>query len=235
VPADLAAELRGCSEIAVVARQPLHGRADLLPVELPWWFAGDVPSAAPVAGARRALEVADARPPDPSLARLVSGPRSIPFDATLTGADATPKRVLAELADATYAELHVHGLATANNADAAYLALSPDAEGAFALRADAVRATRLRRAPLVVLAACRASTTAPYLRQRWSLPDAFLAAGASGVIAVDVPLSDASARRVFDELHRRVDAGEPVARAVAAIRASAGADVAWARRLMVFR
>jgi hypothetical protein len=67
------------------------------------------------------------------------------------------------------------------------------------------------------------------------LPDAFIAAGASAVIAVDVAIPDATARRVFDDIHRRVDAGEPVAAAVAAVRAKAGPDIAWAKRLMVFR
>jgi hypothetical protein len=40
---------------------------------------------------------------------------------------------------------------------------------------------------------------------------------------------------VFDDLHRRIDRGEPVETAVAAIRAGASAETAWAMRLMVFR
>ena len=234
VPPELVQALAGCGEIAVVARPPLHGRADLLPPHLPWWFAGDT-GRDPAPRAKRAVEVVDARPPDPALPRLPAPPATRQFEVSLAGDAATPRRVLAALADASYAELHVHGVASAYDDDAAYLALSPDADGSFALRADAVRATQLRNAPLIVLGACRAAEVAPYLRQRWSLPDAFLAAGARAIVAADVPIPDASARRIFDELHRRIDAGEPVATAVAAIRASAPDDAAWARRLMVFR
>jgi cellulose synthase operon protein C len=261
VPPDVAQALAPCQAIAVLARPPLHGRSDLLPAALPWAFAGDTATRAPGAGPPHRVDISDARPPDPSLPRLAPAAASAPFDrrsqiagggdpdgsaggaggrprgidTSLTGADATPSRVLAALADATYAELHVHGVAAAANDDATYLALSPDRDGSFALRADAVRAAHLTRGPLIVLAACRASTVAPYLHQRWSLPDAFVAAGASAVVAADLAIPDASARRVFDDLHRRIAAGAPVEAAVAAIRASATGDTAWATHLMVFR
>ncbi|HEY5924091.1 MAG TPA: CHAT domain-containing protein, partial [Kofleriaceae bacterium] len=208
-------------------------RADLLPPELPWVFAGDTAAAPRPAGPPQAIEVVDARPPDPNLPPLPPAATTAKFDVSISAQAATPKRVLAALAGATYAELHVHGIATSSSGDTAYLALSPDPDGGFALRADTVRATKLTRAPLVVLAACRAAAVAPYLRTRWSLPDAFIAAGASAVIAVDVAIPDASARGVFDDIHRRIDAGESVAAAVAAVRAKT--DAAWAKRLMVFR
>jgi hypothetical protein len=239
-PPEVTAALGACSEVAVIARPPLHARADLLPAGLPWWFAGDLPSrgrsGGPDSGPRRAIEVLDARPLDPTLPLLPRAASRERFDASLAGAGATPARVLAALETATYAELHVHGIAAAPDGGAAYLALSPEPGGAgYALRADRVREARLRRAPLVVLAACRAAAAAPYLRQRWTLPDAFVAAGASAVVAADVVIPDARAREVFDELHRRVGRGEPVAAAVAALRASAPPDAAWVRRLMVFR
>jgi len=231
----IAQALTSCASIAVLARPPLHGRSDLLPPTLPWAFAGDTPTRAPSAGPPRRIDVSDARPPDPLLPRLAPAAPGAPFDRALTGADATPSRVLAALADATYAELHVHGVAAAANDDAAYLALSPDRDGTYALRADTVRAARFTRGPLIVLAACRASTVAPYLHQRWSLPDAFVAAGASAVVAADVAIPDASARRVFDDLHRRIAAGASAEAAVAAIRAAATGETAWAAHLMVFR
>ncbi|MEJ7604464.1 MAG: hypothetical protein WKG01_41800, partial [Kofleriaceae bacterium] len=193
VTPELVTALAGCPEVIVVARPPLHGRADLLPAELPWVFAGDTPAVPQPAGTPRAIEVVDARPPDSNLPPLPPGVTGAKFELSISAQAATPRRVLAALAEATYAELHVHGIATSNTGDTAYLALSPDPDGAFALRADTVRATRLARAPLVVLAACRAAAVAPYLRTRWSLPDAFIAAGASAVIAVDVPIPDASA------------------------------------------
>ena len=86
---------------------------------------------------------------------------------------------------------------------------------------------------MIVLAACHAAKVAPYLRERWSLPDAFVKAGAAAVIAADVAISDAQARPVFDELHRRIAGGEPVAAAVAAVRKAGAAP--WVAHLMVFR
>lgn len=226
-------KLGACADIAVFARPPLHGRFDLLPPQLPWWFAGDAASRPVGSVAARSLVISDAHPPDPSLPPVGLGAPAQPFDVRITGADATPSRVLAALRDATYAQLDVHGVSVANPPGAAYLALSPEPDGSYALRADAVAATKLRGAPVVVLAACRAASVAPYLRQRWSLPDAFVTAGAHAVVAVDVPIPDAAAQVVFDELHRRVAAGESVATAVAALRAKATTD--WVKHLMVFR
>jgi CHAT domain-containing protein len=238
VPPAIARALARCPAIAVDARPPLHGRADILPAALPWWFAGDAPARP---AARRgpvgpAIEVASPRSPDTSLPALPPPePSSAHFDLAIRGDDATPARVLAALAGASYAELHVHGVAAAHSEDAAFLALSPDPDGTFTLSAQRVRRTALHGAPLVVLAACRAAAVAAYLRERWSLPDAFLAAGASAVVAVDVAIPDRAAQGVFDELHRRIDRGESVEAAVAALRAGAAADTAWARHLMVFR
>lgn len=230
----LAQRLAGCKDIAVVALPPLHGRSDLLPTELPWWFAGDAPPRpSPVKGTR-AVEVSDARPPDPSLPTVGLQAPQQPFDVRLTGTAATPSRVLAALKDATYAELDVHGVASASRPDAAYLALSPEPDGSYALHADAVVKTKLAAAPVIVLAACRAAAVAPYLRERWSLPDAFVAAGASAVIAADAVIPDKEARAVLDELHRRIAAGESPAAAVAAVRA-ASKPQAWERHLMLFR
>ena len=86
---------------------------------------------------------------------------------------------------------------------------------------------------MIVLAACHAARVAPYLRERWSLPDAFVTAGATAVIAADVAIPNPEARPVLDELHRRIAAGEPVASAVAAVRAHATSG--WVTHLMVFR
>jgi hypothetical protein len=235
VPAPMEQALTRCPAIAVDARPPLHGRADILPAGLPWWFAGDA-AARSETHRGPAIQVTNPRSPDTSLPELPpAAPSDAHFDRTITGDDAKPTHVLAALAEASYAELHVHGVAAAHNEDAAFLALSPDLDGTFTLSAQRVRHAKLRGAPLVVLAACRAASVAAYLRERWSLPDAFLAAGASAVVAVDVAIPNSTAQGVFDELHRRVDRGEPVEAAVAAIRESASAETAWAKRLMLFR
>jgi hypothetical protein len=176
--------------------------------------------------------VADARPP----ARLGLPPLSpIAADGArlVTGASATPARVRAELAGASYIEIHAHGIVDAE--DAAFLALSPDIDGSFALTAADVRATRLAGAPIVVLGACRSAKPARYEAFRWSLPDAFLAAGARAVIASATAIPDDQGARLFAELRARLDRGEPAARAVAALRADrVAAGQPWAAGLVVF-
>jgi hypothetical protein len=227
-------KLASCTAIAVIGRTQSHGRADLLPATYPWWFVGDSSAAAAVAPTNRALQVIDVRPPDvagaPRLPAL--GPSSEQFDVTLAGADATPKRVLAQLGTSSYAEIHAHGIASGSQEDAAFLALSPDENGTFALDAGEIRKAKLTSAPFIVLGACSAAAVASVFRERWSLPDAFLVAGARGVVAADVPIPDASARAVLDELHHRISAGEDPATALAAIRAARGG---WAAHLMLFR
>lgn len=230
----IASKLAACTGIAVIARTQVHGRADLLPAEYPWWFVADGERAATSTAARRALQIIDVQaPPGASLQRLQAlAPSREKFDATLAGADATPARVLAALSTATYAEVHAHGVVSAANQDAAFLALSPDASGAFALDAGTIRTAKLASAPLVVLAACRAAAVASVFRERWSLPEAFLVAGARGVIAADEPIPDGEARVVLDELHHRIAGGEDPAVALAAVRKARGG---WTAHLMLFR
>jgi CHAT domain-containing protein len=176
--------------------------------------------------------VSDARPP----ATLELPPLAAISDdsATLvTGSSATPAHVAAELRDATYVEIHAHGIVDAS--DAAFLALSPDADGRFMLTAGEVRELRLTATPIVVLGACRIATPARYEAFRWSLPDAFLTAGARAVIASSSAIPDDQGATLFAELRARIDRGEPPAQAVAALRtARVAAGQAWAAGLMVF-
>ena len=234
-PAQLA-PLAACPQVTVLARPPLHGRADLLPPTMAWSFVGAAhPSAAPTAAPPRTLVVGDARPPA-ALALPTLAPPTAPADATvLRAASATPGQVLDALAGATYAELHVHGQLDPTVADGAFLALTPGADQRWALTATDVRARRLTAAPVVVLAACRAATVAPFLHARWSLPDAFLAAGARAVIAPTVEIPDAEAGPFFAAIRARITAGATPAAAVAAVRADAiGRGQAWAAGVVVF-
>ena len=235
VPAAVLAPLATCPAIEVIARPPLHGRSALLPAAVPWAF---VSAARPDPGpsAPRAVIVADTEPPptDVRLPRLA--PTDFPADATaITGAAATPSRVLAELSTATYAELHAHGIANLAEPGTSFLALSPERDGQWQLTAAAVAAARLAAHPVIVLGACRAASAAPRWDARWSLPDAFLAAGARAVIAADVDLPDREAAALFARLRARLAAGEAPAAAVAAERAAAiAAGQTWAAHVMVF-
>ncbi len=233
VPGPLLAALAGCPQIAVIARPPLQGRADLLPPDRPWFFVGERAARPPPPPATR--EVLVVTDPATAAPRLV--PVAVAGARVLSGAEATPSRVLAALSSATYAELHVHGVADLAIADASYLLLAPDPGGGSVLTARDLRGATLRGAPIVVLAACRASDVAPHLQVRWSLPDAFMVAGARAVIAADVELPDDEAAALFAELRGRLDGGEAPAAALAAVRsrASGGRADHWAAHLMLFQ
>ncbi|MEZ4404708.1 MAG: CHAT domain-containing protein [Kofleriaceae bacterium] len=218
----------------MLARPPLQGRSDLLPPAMAWAFGAGVEPRPPTAPAK-VVVVGDVVPPAelglPSLAPVPVRPG----EAAVRGAAATPAAVLAALADATYAELHVHGQVDLAVADASFLALSPGASGGWALTAAEVRRATLAAAPVVVLAACRAAEVAPFEHARWSLPDAFLAAGARAVIAPAVDIPDAEAGPFFDAVRTQVLAGVAPAVAVAAERAAAMArGQAWAASVVVF-
>jgi len=235
VPSAIVSALTACPSVAVIARPPLHGRGDLLPAELPWAFASTARPVAPAAPTR-AIIVADTEPPpaDVRLPRLA--PTDFPANATaITGAAATPARVLAELATATYAELHAHGIANLAEPGTSFLALSPDPDGAWQLTAAAVAAAKLTAHPVIVLGACRAAATTPRWDARWSLPDAFLTAGARAVIAADVDLPDREATALFAQLRARLANGELPAAALAAERSAAVVrGQTWAAHLMLF-
>jgi hypothetical protein len=122
-------------------------------------------------------------------------------------------------------------------ADTAALVLAPDAEGRFALSATELRATKLEGAPVVTLAACRASSVAPYLHEPWSLPRAFLEAGARAVVAAPVELPDAEARTFFSALTERLRAGQSPATAVRDERVrflAVQPRASWVRTVLVF-
>ena len=231
VPAFLRDRLAGCDGIAVLARAPLHGRSHLLPASLPWFFLGaGVGATVPTpATAGETLIVSD--PATTSAPRLA--PQSVPGARLLTGAAATPSAVLAALRTARHAELHVHGVAGLESADSAYLVLAPDADGRDRLTAGDVRAARFA-GPVVVLAACRTADVAPHFATRWSLPEAFLAAGARAVIAADTDLPDREAGALFAELRTRLAAGDAPAAVLAELR-TRPAWSAWAGHLMLFQ
>lgn len=235
VPRSLRAGLTGCAHIAVLARSPLHGRADLLPPELPWAFVGPRAAASSPPPSTRALYVGDALPPVelglPALAPL----RAPAGAVALRGPAATPSQVLATLSEVGYAELHVHGRVDLGVADASFLALSPGADQRWALTAADVRKAKLASAPVVVLAACRAATVAPYEHRRWSLPDAFLEAGARAVIAPTVEIPDAEASAFFAEVRGLIARGDPPAVALSVVRkVYLARGQAWAGQVVLF-
>ena len=216
IPARVLAALRACEQVAVVARPPLHGRAGLLPPELAWSYFLPLPRAkASTGGTGPRLVVAGVEPPAGlSLAPLAPWTSTAPGDTLLSGAQATPTRVLEAMAHADEVEIHAHGLVNLDVSEASLVVLSPEADGRYALTVRDVRSQRLERAPLVILAACRAAHTAPSYHEPFSLPVAFLEMGARAVLAATVDIPDAQAGPFFDAVRRRLRAGQPLAQAL---------------------
>jgi hypothetical protein len=206
--------VRGCKEVSVLARPPLQGRTGILPPEIAWSYGGRLSEkAAPAARAKRMI-VSDAEPPMslglPRLGGWSAGamPAASGETVELRGPLATPSRVLAEMANATEIEVNAHGLVDLAFSDASLIALSPDADGAWALSAVAVRNHPLSGRPLVLLGACRAAVGAPLLYAPWSLPAAFLEAGARAVLASRDDIPDSQVRPFFDAVLAGIRAGQ---------------------------
>ncbi len=216
VPQSVLETLRGCERVEVLARNGIHGRPGLLPPELAWSYrTGKAHAPRPNAPPRQ-LVVSDVEAPASlNLPRLKSWDAPAePGRVELSGAAATPSRVLAAMADATEIEINAHGLVNLGVSDASFLVLSPEADGEYALTAGRVRGAKLNGAPVVLLGACRAAeSVSPSMAAPWSLPVAFVEAGARAVIASPVEIPDREAGAFFDAVLERVRSG--VAPAVA--------------------
>jgi hypothetical protein len=241
VPPSILDAVRGCPEIDVIARPPLHGQARLLPPTMSWRYrTARRHAAAPAAIAPKHVVVAHVEPPASlGLAQLApwrTARRTSARVVALEGPAATPQRVLAELRDATEVEIHAHGLVNLADSDASFVALSPGPDGRWALTASDLREVELAGSPLVVLAACETARPAPRFHETWSLPAALVAAGARSVIASPSLVDDNEAGPFFELVRARIAAGATVATAVRDARAQWRADHAstWVDDLLVF-
>jgi tetratricopeptide (TPR) repeat protein len=227
------ASLEGCKDIDVIARPPYNGMSRLMPDDLAWRYVSPRPHATTSPSNGSSLVVADVEPPASlGLPRLASW--SSASATTLIGPAATPGRVLAAIGEARDVTIHAHGFA--DEGDASYLALSPDANGQYALTAREVSRAKLSSAPLVILAACETAKAAPQFATRWSLPIAFLSAGARAVVAPTTAVPDQEAGPFFDEVRTRAAAGVPLAEVVRDLRKQWLADrnADWVRDVVVF-
>ena len=129
-----------------------------------------------------------------------------------------------------------HGVVDAAKSSASIIALSSEADGRFALSAANLLPGSLRAHPVVVLGACHAARTAAYFHQAWSLPTAFVRAGARAVLASPDVVSDAEARPFFDAVLARIRAGAAPAVALRDERASwlAHDPKSWVSGVMEF-
>jgi len=214
--------LRGCAEVQVLARPPLDAGEARLGPEVAWSLhAGGPPPAGAGRGPR--LLISGVLPPAELRLPLLRGAESESGGALvhLSGAEATPGRVMQAMQEASEIEIRAHGIVDTATADGSYLALSPDADGRFALTAADVRTVRLKGHPLVLLAACHSAETVPYAHQGYGLPEAFIEAGARAVLAATAPIPDADGDAFFKSLMERIRGG------VSPATALRDARVAW--------
>ncbi len=223
----------GC-ELLVYAGYPLHGLGGWLPDELAWSYATGLAKRPALPG--RTVVVSDVETPaELGLKPLSSWSTRAQIDDRITGAQATPERVLAALSDAAFVEFDVHGLVNTGSDDTAALVLAPGAHG-HALTAATVSGATLGKHPVVLLGACRAATAAPYMHEAWSLPRAFAQAGARAIVAAPVDLPDGEARRFFGRLTERLLRGESPATALRDERTRwlREEGAVWVREVLVF-
>lgn len=229
VPASILEVLASCDSVRVLAEPILQGRPGLLPTDRAWSYLvprAAEPKAPAVTPPEKHVVVSDVEPPAslklPHLLPWSRAPR--PGEVHLRGPSATPSTVLAELTDATEVEFHAHGLIRSGFSDASFLALSPEPGGRYALTAGDLQGRSLKAAPLVLLAACHANGGALRYYAVWSLPAAFIQAGARAVVAPTDQVPDVEVGAVFQELLDRVDSGASPAQALRDIR------VAWLQK-----
>ncbi|NPC68770.1 CHAT domain-containing protein [Corallococcus exiguus] len=240
VPERLLQVLAGCDVVRVLAEPILLGRPGLLPGDRAWSYLAPgghrvgAPASAPVP---KRLVVSDVEPP-----ATLGLPRLMPWkgmtgqgDVHLRGRAATPEAVLAEMEDATEVELHTHGL-SGTVSDAAFLALSPDAAGRYALTAEELEGHTLRGTPVVMLAACDANVGAWRYHAVSSLPSALIQAGARAVVAPSTEVPDVEAGAFFQALVDSLRRGTPPAQALRDTRARwlQQGSARWVQDLVAF-
>ncbi|RKG69930.1 CHAT domain-containing protein [Corallococcus sp. CA054B] len=240
VPEPLLQVLAGCGVVKVLAEPILLGRPGLLPADRAWSYlapGGYRVESPAVAPAPKRLVVSDVEPP-----ATLGLPRLMPWkgmtgpgDVHLRGRAATPESVLAEMEDATEVELHTHGLA-GTVSDAAFLALSPDAAGRYALTAEELEGHTLRGSPVVMLAACDANVGAWRYHSVASLPSALIQAGARAVVAPSTEVPDVEAGAFFQALVDSLRQGTPPAQALRDTRARwlKQGSARWVQDLVAF-
>ncbi len=242
VPPAIAARLRACEHVVVLARAPVLGAGRLLPPELAWSYLlhGAAPSVPPGTAGSRRLVVANPEPPPdlklPPLGQYPAEPGA-PGLLLLRGADATPSRVLLEMRDASVIEFHTHGFIADDLSEASYLMLSPELDRQYTMTAEDVVRVKLTASPLVILGACHAATSSRSLEGGMGLAEAFLRSGARGVIASPDAVPDLAAHEFFAAVRERVMTGADPAVAVRderVHRLAVSHDDAWVSGVVVF-
>jgi tetratricopeptide (TPR) repeat protein len=145
-----------------------------------------------------------------AIARLYRHP------VVVSGADATPERVLTALRESSIVEIAAHAVATATDTFRSHFLLAPSQADSGVLFLSDIAKQSVSRSPLVVLTACATASTSGDATTVPNLALAFFAAGASNVVGTLSSVDDAAASDVAIAFHRQLRSG---VRASAALRA----------------
>jgi len=240
VPARAIERLRGCGQVAVLARAPVLGAGRLLPPDIAWSYlvSDPVPPVHPASAKRLVVANPDA-PPELGLPALATYPDEPPGSPAiiLRGADATPNRAVAAMHGASVIEFHTHGIIADDLFEASRLVLSPDLDRQYVLTPRDVARAHLDASPLVILGACRSATSSRALEGGMGLAEAFLRSGASAVIASPDAVPDRGALPFFAAVRDRVVAGAAPAVALRderTRRLAVAPDETWVSSVVVF-
>jgi hypothetical protein len=237
VPAAIVARLRACPRVDVLTRAPVLGLGRLLPPDLAWSYLLKGGRVTPHAGTR--LVVANpVVPAELKLPPLAPYPEEPGDVQVLRGADATPARVTQALTSASVIEFHTHGIIGNDVSEASYLALSPEADGQYALTASDLTRVALTASPLVLLGACHAAASSRSLEGGTGLAEAFLRSGARAVVASPDAVPDLAAHAFFAAVRDRVERGADPAAAVRderVRRLGVSRDEPWVAGIVVFQ
>lgn len=213
IPRPLLARVEKCAVVDVFARTPFLGRADLLPPQMAWRYRlAPRREAQPGAPDVRVFVSNVAAPENLDLPPVIAPP--LPLNRAglvpLTGKHATPSAVLTNAERATVLEIYAHGVVDPGVSEAAHIVLAHDGERS-ALTASDLATKHLRGAPLVLLASCRAATLSPSRLTSFSLPAAFIRAGARAVLASPADVPSDTVAPFFETIRQRVLGGTPPA------------------------
>jgi len=197
-----------CAAVTVLAPTGLLDLARWLPADQAWSVRVAPPRpTGPVRFEDRLVVRGALAPADLNLPPLGRGGPLREGWRVVEGADATPSRVRERLVTADLVDFEVHGLVDAAAPDGAVLVLSPDSQGTYALSAADIRDLKLERGPVVLLGACRSATGSHYRDVTWTLPQAFVRAGARAVYASVTDLPDDRVGDFLAGVARRLERG----------------------------
>jgi CHAT domain-containing protein len=157
-----------------------------------------------------------------------------PSARRLSGTDATPAAVLTALGSASLFQFSGHALSAGPGLRGSRLVLAPGQDGAGSLSAEAIAHLHLPLLRLVVLSACQTLSRPESGTYRPDgLAEAFLAAGARGVIGSLWAVDDQATTSLMTGLHSALKAGESPGKAlqtaqVAALRRTGPGSAPWA-------